>query len=283
MKRILILLMIIVSADSFATGIGNVASAPCDNDTLSKYNGTADVEINWEPNTIGLNWYDGDTKLTVDNSAQSCVYDGTLTVPAQPTKPGYTFNGWKVIRVPGGFTELEYLESTGTQYIDMNINVKANTLAEFEYQYTATNVSNYVFGQIKGYGACCIGYRSSRMWWFVRAEELSSLIDASKHKVEFKSDGNVYLDGSVITHRGNFCGYIQDFTILLFAERNDDAINKGRVKIFNFILKEGDIVVRNFIPARRDSDGVLGMYDSITNQFFTNAGTGTFVAGPVVQ
>ena len=109
MKKLFILFLLFFTIDSFATGIGNVSSAPCDNTTLNKYTGTANVEINWEPNTINLNWYDGDTKLTVANNAQSCVYDGTLTVPAQPTKPGYTFNGWKVIKVPGGYTALEYL------------------------------------------------------------------------------------------------------------------------------------------------------------------------------
>ena len=122
MKKLCVLFLMFFALPVFATGIGSGSSAPCDNATLSKYTGTADIEINWEPNTIGLNWYDGDTKLTVQQSAQSCVYDSMITVPPAPTKPGYTFNGWKVIHVPGGFTELEYLESTTRrQYIDTGI------------------------------------------------------------------------------------------------------------------------------------------------------------------
>ena len=93
MKKILILLLIFFTTDSYSTGIGNVSSAPCDNDTLSKYNGTADVEINWEPNTIGLKWFNGEEQVS---GQTSCVYDGTITVPPAPTKPGYTFNGWKI-------------------------------------------------------------------------------------------------------------------------------------------------------------------------------------------
>ena len=93
MKKLFLLFAIVFATDSFATGIGNVASAPCDNDTLSKYNGTADVEINWEPNTIGLKWFNGEEQVSGQNS---CVYDGTITVPPAPTKPGYTFNGWKI-------------------------------------------------------------------------------------------------------------------------------------------------------------------------------------------
>ena len=33
----------------------------------------------------------------------------------------------------------------------------------------------------------------------------------------------------------------------------------------------------------RNSDGVLGMYDTVSQQFFTNAGTGTFIAGEVID
>ena len=38
----------------------------------------------------------------------------------------------------------------------------------------------------------------------------------------------------------------------------------------------------NLIPAQRDSDGVLGMYDTVNNVFYTNDGNGSFVAGPDV-
>lgn len=36
------------------------------------------------------------------------------------------------------------------------------------------------------------------------------------------------------------------------------------------------------IPCYRKKDGVIGMYDMISKEFFTNAGTGDFVAGPEV-
>ena len=99
MKKLLLLPIFAIAClftriDSFASGIAtNAVSAPCDNDTLSKYNGTADVEINWEPNTINLKWFNGEEQVS---GQTSCVYDGTITVPPAPTKPGYTFNGWKI-------------------------------------------------------------------------------------------------------------------------------------------------------------------------------------------
>ena len=184
--------------------------------------------------------------------------------------------------LPTGYTALEYLESTGTQYIDTGIIVKATTLAEFEYQFVGS-AKNYVFGQVAGRGSSIIGYRTDRIWWF-RNTDLD-LIDNNKHKVVFnQQDGKVYRDGVVLATRGAF-GTQQSQTILLFAELNDNnTINKGKVKIYNFKLKEGSTpsVIQNLVPARRNSDGVLGMYDTVSNTFFTNAGTGEFIAGPIV-
>ena len=183
--------------------------------------------------------------------------------------------------LPTGYTQLEYIESTGTQYIDTGIIVKATTLAEFEYQFVGS-AKNYVFGQVAGRGMSIIGYRTDRIWWF-RNTDLD-LIDNNKHKVVFNQDGKVYRDGVVLATRGTF-GTQQSQTILLFAELNDNnTINKGKVKIYNFKLKEGSTpsVIQNLVPARRNSDGVLGMYDTVTNAFFINKGTGEFVAGPIV-
>jgi len=55
-------------------------------------------------------------------------------------------------------------------------------------------------------------------------------------------------------------------------------LSMGATKIY-----QARDLVGDFIPARRNSDGVLGMYDTVTQTFLTNGGTGDFIAGPVVQ
>ena len=182
--------------------------------------------------------------------------------------------------LPSGYTELEYIESTGTQYIDTGLAVKANTLADFDYQYTNCDSTNYVFGQVSGTATSIMGYRTTRIWWF-KPTNLSNACDLNKHTVSFASDGKVYQDGQVLATMGSFSG-TQSATMKLFAELNDEnVINKGRVKIYNFTFKEGSTIVRDFVPAK-NSSGVVGMYDTVNNRFYTNQGTGTFTAGPVV-
>jgi len=56
----------------------------------------------WTQNNIGLHWYNDTVansgtqiNVTGTNSA-SCNYDGSITLPNQPEKPGYSFGGWHV-------------------------------------------------------------------------------------------------------------------------------------------------------------------------------------------
>ena len=48
------------------------------------------------------------------------------------------------------------------------------------------------------------------------------------------------------------------------------------------IYNASNILVQNLIPVKNSSN-IIGMYDMVNGTFFTNAGSGTFTAGPVVQ
>ena len=288
MKKIFLLFLLFFTTDSFATGFGNVSSAPCDNDTLNKYTGTANVEINWEPNTINLNWYNGDEKLTVANNAQSCVYDGTLTVPTQPTKPGYTFNGWKVIRVPGGYTELEYLQSqTSRQYIDtrivpaLNYSIEVKAVKERDKSlFGSENIYNLTGSTTTLREYFYLG-GSNKQTLFPENSIDSSLVHVWGFSAQNKQ---IYCDDIVVD--AVMGSQAPTKTLYLFARSVGDSnsLDGGLHKIYYAKLWDGTRqLIFNGIPARRNSDGVLGMYDTISGQFFTNAGTGDFIAGPSVQ
>ena len=98
MEKLLILLLFILTTDLHASGIAsNTNSAPCTNNTLETYSGNSNLAADWQPNEIQLRWYNGNTLMNVQSSANTCVYDSTLTIPqTAPTRVGYTFDGWTV-------------------------------------------------------------------------------------------------------------------------------------------------------------------------------------------
>lgn len=71
-----------------------------------EYTGAHEGEITctavFGANSITLNWYNDSaatTPMVVQTAASTCTYDGAITLPDsehQPSKTGYTFQGWKV-------------------------------------------------------------------------------------------------------------------------------------------------------------------------------------------
>jgi hypothetical protein len=278
MKRILLFLIaIFFTANVFATGIGaNDTTASCDNETLGQTSGTANIEVDWQPNTIAIRWYDGDTQLTVQSSAQTCVYDDNLYLPnVQPTKTGYTFKGWKVTKVPEGYTELEYIQSDGSQWIDTGIRQFCRTPLAVEFSFRPTELGGWMLGN---------GYTQINM---VAGRGFSvNSISIARVTYDANSQETIYNNGVRIAGSSWSCGW-DDLPIALFAlgyyTNGGVAYTVKGAMYYAKIFNGSNELVRNFIPARRNSDSVLGMWDTISGTFFTNSGSGTFIAGPEVQ
>ena len=75
------------------------------NNAVTPTNGTWNIASNvtctavWTPNTIGLTWYTdsvANNGTVISGTTPNCTYDLGIDIPAQPTKNGYTFDGWKV-------------------------------------------------------------------------------------------------------------------------------------------------------------------------------------------
>ena len=96
MKHLFIILSTIMVFPSLANIDAENDSPTCDESVLNASNGTANLEINWEPNVIPLRWYSGNTLLEPENNDDTCTYDGVLNRPTNPTRKGYNFAGWRI-------------------------------------------------------------------------------------------------------------------------------------------------------------------------------------------
>ena len=177
--------------------------------------------------------------------------------------------------LPSGYTQLEYLESTGTQYIDTGDN--ATTNMSFEISFSDTILSQEG-SQLIGTGN--IGVALYRLLgWVCRLP--NTLFYYSLTNSDAVTD-ILYITPTSITSQNYQSSWIQR------SDRNQP--NNSNVLIFSNVIGklfyakiwEGDMLTHNFIPAQRNSDNEIGMYDLVSNTFFTNAGTGEFIAGPVV-
>ena len=73
--------------------------------------------------------------------------------------------------------------------------------------------------------------------------------------------------------------YVGTRNLFIFAtNRGNVTWGSNDLSIYYFKVFNNNVLQFDGIPARRDSDGELGMYDTISHTFFTNAGTGKFLA-----
>lgn len=79
------------------------------------HGGTVACTAVFTPNRITITWYEDDDAaepMSVDSEAATCTYGETITLPTQPTRPGYTFAGW-VIKTPAAAPAAEPEEEPG--------------------------------------------------------------------------------------------------------------------------------------------------------------------------
>ena len=126
----------------FATDIpSSASSADCKYNPLETYTGTSNLQADWQPNTIALHWYNGDTEIT-SGVQTSCVYDGALTPPTTiPTKTGYTFKGWRVKQADTSCFASQVCSLTGSAVNGLTYDYSDSTVYGF-YSHNGQNKLN---------------------------------------------------------------------------------------------------------------------------------------------
>ena len=179
--------------------------------------------------------------------------------------------------LPLEFTQIEYIESTGTQYIDSGVNLVDSIDIGFQYtsEYSKEaslfgsreTGTNYRFG-LTPFSNSFLGMMGTNIF------QLQSY-DTSYHTLQMKASGGCYFDDTSFPNI-TLEGELSNINLYLFAEKNSGSIVTSKAKIFYCKLWKENVLVRDFIPCRRNSDSQLGLYDLVNDEFYTNQGTGEF-------
>jgi hypothetical protein len=197
--------------------------------------------------------------------------------------------------LPPEYQRVEYIEGTGTQWIDTGLILKESTV--FDVRFYEVNIPENPVPtnrtHIMGLHDSPIRYRIRRIesdnFYFLYGNSTSfywSLgLGGMKNKLlDFHYSINKFtlsvVGGNTYEKipESSYTFAQSNKTISLFWNENiGDQYFEGR--FYFFTAKENDTPVRNMIPCYRHSDGVAGMYDTVNDVFYTNQGTGSFVVG----
>ena len=192
--------------------------------------------------------------------------------------------------VPEEYQKVEYIESNGTQYLNTQINGVSGLNIECILMLNSNaNISNCgMIGSRENNSNTrfyAISFLSSK--WHVGLPKDSlyrEVLKQVKYKARLETSSTKYalyindeLYGSANSYQAT------TYPLYIFACNNYGTASRfcsGR--IYSVLIDNETTKLFNGIPCRRKSDNKPGMYDTVSDEFFTNQGTGEFICGPDV-
>ena len=309
--------------------ITNISGNNIDEDNISI---VADVKLsglaeNYDLNSLQYAWSDVDveselaniefTKFNVSNTSETDLI-ATISSKAISDKADNYYLYIKVMNKNGKYSyqklsesctfitknlpihyqRVEYIESTGTQYINTGVNPNPSTTKiETVFQLTNNTIVNQrIFGCRQNWQTvttlCSIFWNNKKN--AIRCDWVGNTITQAENfnlntdiKIICQNNKVVIND---IEYRGitvksndylNIPIYINTFTDNGNFDSNQ---SHAYAKWKTFKIYDNDTLVRDFIPCYRKSDYKPGLYDLVTGEFYVNQGTGNdFIAGPNVE
>ena len=183
------------------------------------------------------------------------------------------------------YVQLEYIESTGTQYIDTGFKPNNNTRVVFNFSPTnVTSSWSWPFGGRNAYHNAdyAIAYTTSKWYSGFGTTDLqpSATITANTKYLIDKNKNVATINGTSYTNSA--ATFQSDYNLLLLGVSDGTTIQHCKARLYSCQVYDNGTLIRDFVPAKTDWYGWIGLYDKVTNQFFDNAGSGNFVAGPEI-
>lgn len=183
-------------------------------------------------------------------------------------------------------TELEYLESTGTQYIDTDfkpnnntriiVRAKMKTFATEFFFGTRTSGTNKTFTALFEKQAVSNGtYRIDY------SKAINRLVSASSYDDDihyFEIDkGKLFFDN--VEYKAKSTVKFQcDYNLVLFGVNTSNTITKSVAYIYDCKIYDNDVLIQHLVPVL-DSNNTPCMFDKVNSKFYYNSGTGDFLYG----
>lgn len=194
--------------------------------------------------------------------------------------------------VPGGlpseYLQVEYLESTGTQYIDTGYVPKLLSTDTFTIEFSVlTSNTVIVFGNNNWFSNKSHIMQLPSINYRLRAD-----VSAQGTYFGYCTDGawNTYtIENSTVSCLNSTSSYDPSYYadnpkhLYLFCQGpyETETFFVGRIRKATYT--SNGVPVFDLVPCIRISDSKPGMYDLVGRQFYVNAGTGEFLTGYIAD
>ena len=235
--------------------------------------------------------------LVIYESFKRLLASGTPTVTIHNCKAAKLVdykifgNGNLETRLPDEYQEIQYIQTTGTQYIDSKVPLKSGLKIIVDWIYLdADSGNNYTGGHIGSPGnRWLIGSQRLKYYYFA--------VGATNTPTEFYfgerdiveacwKDRASYIKVNgvkAVKNKYETYTFTEEPTYSFYmgaVNRGGSATLKPKLTIYSWKFYQDDELIRDYIPCYRRSDNKPGLYDLVNNEFYVNDGTDEFVMGP---
>lgn len=187
--------------------------------------------------------------------------------------------------LPQGAVRVEYLQSTGTQYIITNTYPsKTNTKMVLDYEFTVNTNEQLMGAGYANNNRFNLGISANKFrmglgstWFDVAAR------DTNRHKWILENNGTSYsasIDSTSVSGSVTSVSDIENFPFVINVRSGVYYQAKCSGKIYSLSMYKSGELVLDLIPVRIEQVGY--MYDKVSGELFGNEGTGSFTLGPDV-
>ena len=187
--------------------------------------------------------------------------------------------------LPAGYTQLEYIESTGTQWIKTNI---TGVNQDWSYVIDIMPLSTGLCGLHGIYGtkdnsriAALIGHTTGRIDYVCGNTGYKQTTTALPRNIRYTIyDYKTKYTINNVDYAKQYANITTQENLMLLSFQVDyDSTNNGHYgRLYHAtVYNDNNVLVLDAYPALRDSDSRPGLYDTVNNVFYTNAGTGEFL------
>ena len=212
----------------------------------------------------------------------------------------WTFKKWAPVnawQMPSWYTELAYIGTTWSQFIDTGLSPTSNLQVEawvrtnstannapvfWNYINNSTSYTSWNYYHLTAY--------SNKFYWGLNNSESNwgsySHTAWNWYYLIYNDSNSNVIENWTVIWSSSWATWYTWTTIAMARRGSNSSLNMYFWQYEYYYFKIYDKTqwkyVCDFVPCVRDSDWVIWMYDLITKQFFTNSWTGNFVAWPAV-
>lgn len=196
--------------------------------------------------------------------------------------------------LPEGFTAVEYIQTSGSQYIDTGVKSSASVGMSADFCFVDARTNQNLAQTYDGTGshyqllvlmASSWGSPDGSVWFlygYRNTLQYFKKADTNRHIYYFNADGQytVEMDGIQYAKADpSQTTFTADARNLYLFARNSPAVDGyAYMKLYSCAMYDGGVKIRDFKPCL-DADGVPCLYDLISKTAFYNQGAGSFTWG----